>query len=97
MRTRINRYFTCDDSLQGIWIDIIFKFYSFHCSGSDITEILGGDDSFRDLFEDVPKPEPQEHEPPTLYQRSTFIEHYDSTTFYPPQSGIWSNLEIISL
>ena len=74
----------------------LFSLYSFRWSGPDLTGNFIDNDPFQDLFEDVPKQEPQEREPLPLLQ-STFVEYYDQTNSYPLQSGICSNLGVFPL
>jgi len=47
-------------------------------------------DEILDLLESIQKEEPLDHQtPPPL--RSTIMEHYDQTSFYPSQQGILSS------
>lgn len=67
-------------------------------TGTEISDLLGSDDLFQGIFEEAPKPEPQEPEvpPPTL--QSTFIEqYYDSAYYYQSQPGIRSDRQVFSL
>ena len=60
--------------------------------GTEISDLLAGDDPFQGMFEEVPKPEPQEPDVSLASLQSTFIEqYYDPAYHYQSQPGIRSD------
>jgi len=57
---------------------------------TQLSSISINSDEILDLLEPLPKEEPLGHQTPPP-QHSTFIEHYDQTSFYPSQQGILSS------